>query len=157
MRAANVDGSLAASTLASNDVISGNLVAVGDEEFRLLSLTGLWSLRGATAGEGPLMFGVAHSDYTDAEIEECLEVSTGLTRGDKVAQEQASRLVRRIGQFPVSSAAESFREGEVIKTRLNWHITEGQTLKAWIWNKSGAALTTGALVLFNGDAVIRWT
>ncbi len=152
-----IDGSLALATLANNDVLSGNIVAVATEEFRWLSLKGIWSIRGQTAGDGPIVFGVAHSDYTDAEIEECLEQGSGLTKGDKIAQEQENRLVRRIGVFNGAVADESVFDGREKTVRLNWAMATGQTLKIFAFNKSGAGLQTGSVIIFSGTAIIRWT
>lgn len=158
MKKVQLDSSLALSTLALNDVVSGDFIAAGDESFRLLNIQGLWSMRGITVGEGPVVFGVAHGDYSAAEIEECLEVATGLTRGDKVAKEQGDRLVRRIGLFDASEADQEINDGKPIHTRLNWHITEGQTIQMWAWNKSGAnPMTTGAVLLFQGSLTVKWT
>ncbi len=162
MKLVQMDGSLALATLGANTLLGGGLIGVANEAFRLISLKGYWSLRNFTEGEGPIVFGVAHGDYSDAEIEECLEVSTGMTRGDKVANERANRLVRRIGQFAASSgitgssADEVYNMGRPYRTRLNWAMPTGQAVRVWAWNKSGATLTTGAVILFNGKSLIRW-
>ncbi len=157
MKKVQLDSSIALLTTAANALVAGDMIASGTESFRLLSIKGIWSLRGLTSGEGPLIFGVAHSDYSAAEIEECLETSAGLTRGDKISAEQSNRLVRRIGMFDGNAVDDEINDGKPLHTRLNWHITEGLTLRMWCWNKSGGTLTTGALILFQGSLVIKWS
>ncbi len=158
MKMARIDGSVTLSTLANNTVISGNLTTVSTEAYRAISLNGVWSLRGLTAGEGPVIFGVAHSDYTAAEIEECLEQASGLAKSDKIATEQSNRLVRRIGVLGTNNEIDTtFNDGKNHKTRLNWGCATGQSLAGWAWNKSGGNLTTGAVLQFQGDLLIRWT
>ena len=156
MKMVRVDGSVAMATLAANDVVGGDLTQVSNEAYRVLSLKALWSLRGLTSGEGPIVYGVAHGDYTDAEIEECLENDGSLTRGDKIAAEQSNRLVRRIGQFDGNAAEIVEADGRPVSTRLNWLMATGDALRLWAWNKSGATLTTGGLVLINGNMLIKW-
>ena len=156
MKMVRVDGSVALLTLGANVVVGGDLTQVSNEAYRVLSLKALWSRRAGTSGEGPIVYGVAHGDYTDAEIEECLENDSVLTRGDKIAAEQSNRLVRRIGQFEGSGAEEVEADGRPVTVRLNWLMATGDALRLWAWNKSGGSLTTGALILVNGNMLIKW-
>ncbi len=149
---------LALLTVASVTLVKADLLASGDNEFRLLSIKGLWALRDLTAGEGPIMIGVAHSDYSITEIEEYLENETQLTRGDMVAtREIAKRLVRRVGVFAGDTSSESLNDGKPLKVRLNWAMAEGTTLTLWAYNLGGAPLTTGAEAVFTGQLTIKWT
>ncbi len=158
MQKVNTFSSLALLTTASASLIKADLLAPGDNEFRLLSIRGLWSLRDLTAGQGPIIVGVAHSDYSVIEIEEYLENETQLTRGDMVAtREIAKRLVRRVGVFAGAVGEETLNDGKPLKVRLNWAMAQGTTLTFWAYNFSGATLTTGAEALFNGNLVIAWT
>ncbi len=158
MQAVQVFHVLAFGALASSTLIGVNMLAAGDNEYRLLTIKGLWSIRDLTVGEGPLIFGVAHSDYTDAEIEEFLETETMLTRGNMVAtREIGRRLVRRIGIFTGNAAEETINDGKPVYTRLNWPMATAIVPKLWIYNASGATLTTGAEISFHGKFTIRWT
>ncbi len=143
-------------TLANADLIAGELVPVADEEYRALSLKLVWAIKGATVGEGPIVVGVADGDYTAAEIEEWLEATTAMTRGDRIAREQADRRCRRVGVFGNEGVAETLNDGKAITTRLNWHVVEGKTIQVWAYNQSGAALTTGANIMQNGAVRLRW-
>lgn len=150
-----INASFALATLASNDVLSGNLAGTVDRNCRVTSIEATYSLHNLTAGEGPVVVGVSHGDYTDAEIEEALEAgSGGWTKADKVSAEQANRLVREIGTFSGEATEETLNEGRPIKTKLNWGLATGQQLKIWAWNKSGGPLTTGSSVKATGHGWI---
>ncbi len=128
-------------TTAADDVTALNLTEVFTEERRILSIEASWALQGETAGDGPWSVGMAHSDYSAAEIEECLEAVGSWDEGDKVAQEQAKRLVRQVGILTEEETA--LNEGQPIKTRLNWRVATGDSLKFWLRNR-GIQLTTGS-------------
>ncbi len=136
-------GTLAAKTLVSDTWDEAVL-----ERTLISSIVSTWNLDGLVAGQGPIIFGVAHSDYTDAEIEVVIEAVGSWDEGNKVAQEQAKRLVRRIGQFVGTQGTGTddvqFNDGKPVKTKLNWILNTGDTLKMWAYNTSSAALTTSA-------------
>ncbi len=139
----------AGGTVAADDVTTQVLTEVFTEERRVLSIESTYALKGLAAGDGPLEYGVAHSDYSAAEIEEALEAVGAWDEGDKVAQEQAKRLVRRIGVFTEEETA--LNDGRPVKTRLNWRIATGDTLSFWIRNR-GIQLTTGSEITGQGAA-----
>ncbi len=141
----NVD--VAGGTLAADDVTQTTPSEVMTEERRVLSLEASWGLTGLTATDGPLVVGVAHSDYTATEIEEALEAAGAWDEGNLVAQEQAKRLVRQVGILTEEETA--LNDGQPVKTRLNWRLATGDTLQYWLWNR-GVQLTTGSLVKVSG-------
>ncbi len=153
-----VDENLSLGTLAAVTLISDTFDESVDEESRITSIEASWALDLLTAGQGPIEVGYAHSDYTDAEIEAVLENTDSWTRGDKIAQEVAKRLVRSVGVFASGSTdAEeiSLNDGLPIKTKLNWGLTTGQTIKFWAYNRSGSPLaTTVPVVRLQGHANI---
>ncbi len=161
LRKVRISNTTALGALASLDVTSGPLTNVATEQVRVISLDLAWSIAdlGATQDDGQ-EFGVAHSDYTAAEIEECLEATGSMDPGDKLASEKANRLVRSIGQMqgaPGTGAGKSFRNGERVKTRLNWLLSTGDSIVVWIRNGSGAVWTTGASILSVGEAWVKDT
>jgi len=102
----------------------------------------LWS---PAQNDGPILVGVAHSDYSVAEIEQAIENTDTWSANDKIAQEQAKRLVRKIGVFDApANAAEISRlnNGVPIKTKLNWKLSEGETVQFWAYNMGSSALAT---------------
>ena len=118
-----------------------------EERTRCSSLDATWSMSNFTPaqGDGPILVGVAHSDYTAAEIEEVIENTGSWTEGSKVEQEIAKRLVRVIGTLrSLTGATENdvLNDGKPIKTKLNWILNSGDTLKIWAYNIGGSALAT---------------
>lgn len=145
-------GTLSNVTSAQNEMLE-----TSDNEYRVLSVKLNWSWRGVTAGEGPIEFGVCHGDYTQTEVDEALEAEAAILRGDKVLQEQANRLVRRLGMIdPLGQVAGVFDNGRQLTTRLNWVISEGKTLNMFAYNRNGSALTTGSNLQIGGHAIIKW-
>lgn len=108
-----------------------------------------WNLQGLTAGEGPVTVGYAHSDYTVGEIKECLEATSSIDQGDKIAQEKANRLIRIVGT--VDAEDSRLKDGLPISTKLNWKIAIGQNVNIFAFNESTAALTTGSSLKLSGD------
>ncbi len=147
--------SLPLSTLASNTVLLTSLFGgqLNDRAVRLVSIDGYWAIRGATAGEGPIMVGVSHSDYSVAEIKECL-VSNALDTGDMIAVEQSRRLVREAGQFGNLGTNEVLNDGRPKRTKVGITTPVGFDYSVWAWNKSGAVLTTGQVLEVSGKAYI---
>ncbi len=137
----------AGGTVAADDVTSSVLAEVLTEERRILSVEATYAMEGLAAGDGPIEYGVAHSDYSAAEIEEAIEATGAWDEGDKVAQEQAKRLVRQLGIFTAEETA--LNDGQPVKTRLNWRIATGDTLQFWIRNR-GIQLTTGMEITGQG-------
>lgn len=143
----NIDVDIALGTLASKTAIIG---AVGDtvnDTARVSSVRATYSLSGFTAIEnaGPILVGLMHSDYSGAELEEFLENVTNWSMGDLVSQEVANRKIRRIGAFTVPASAGQavhLNDGKPITTKLNWKLSEGQTLDFWAYNMGSQPLAT---------------
>jgi len=135
-------------TLSANTLISVDLAGTVQERALATSIVSIWALADFTnaIGDGPIVVGVAHSDYTDSEIEAFLENAGSWTEGNKVSQEIARRKVRIVGTF-LSSVADSagiavLNDGKPIKTKLNWILNIGQTLSVWAYNSGDSALAT---------------
>ncbi len=142
-----VDETLTLSTLAGKTLISALFDEVTSEQMRISSLDAAYSLGTYTPvlNAGPIMVGIAHSDYTDPEIEAWIETTGSWDRGDKIAQEIGRRLIRKIGVFEVPDNANDevvLNDGKPIKTKLNWHLNTGKTLRLWSYNLGTAALST---------------
>ncbi len=159
VRPASVEQSLGLSTLAVNDVLGVDFTGTVDRPEFLVSAHLAWALRGGTVGEGPIIVGIAHDDYTDAEIEEFIENTAGWTQGDKVAQEIARRLIRTVGKFALQASTATteqvLNDGKPIKTPLRFGVTAGQGLKFWAYNSGAGALMTGTVIEVNGVVWIR--
>ncbi len=159
LRKVRVAASLAIGALATKDVVAGPGMNTSANPYRLMSVDLAYSLTDLAAliDDGQ-EFGLAHSDYTAAEIEECLESQGAIDIGDKIAQEQANRLVRIIGQFtgaPGSDGNKDFNDGRKLKTKLNWAMGIGDSLEIWVRNASDTVYTTGSNLVANGDMWVK--
>ncbi len=160
LRKVRINGALSLGALAALDVISGAITSTVSDKLRFISVNASysWSDFGALADDG-CVFGLAHSDYSTAEIEECLEANTAMDLGDKVAQERANRLVREIGTIGSNAAGslsgEAFADGRKVKTRLNWLMSEGDSLSIWVRNASNTVWTTGSSITMAGEIWVK--
>ncbi len=159
LRKVRVAETIGITALAAGDVITGFLTNAGTDPFRIMSVDCSYSVvnLGDQIDDGQ-EFGVAHSDYTAAEVEECLEAQAAIDLGDKVAQEQSNRLVRSIGRMSglgATGGGRVFADGRPVKTKLNWYMATGDQLNAWVRNGSGIVYTTGAALSAQGHVWIK--
>lgn len=157
LRKVRVNGATAIGALASLDVATGAFVPVSSTPYRAMSIEISWAVSNLGAGiDDGQEFGVSHSDYSAAEVEECLESTASIDVGDKIAIERGNRLVRSIGVMTGSAANDfgiSFNDGVPKKTKLNWYIGSDDAINVWVRNGSGTVYTTGASLIRNG---IMW-
>ena len=143
----NVDETLTAAALAPQALASAVFDESVVERTFVSSLIASWSLSGVTpaAGDGPLLVGIAHQDYTDAEIEAFIEATGSWSEADLVAQEVSKRKIRIVGTFAVpADALETvvLNDGKPIRTKLGWILTTGQSLDLWAYNLGSSAFAT---------------
>ncbi len=159
----NVDEALPLGTLSGKAVVAIVFDEVMVEGGRITSVVGSYAMEGftPTAGDGPIRVGLAHSDYTAAEIEEFIENAGSWDPGNKISQEINSRRIREVGVFSSEGQGVAavggpvtLNDGKPIKTKLNWYLTTGDTLDLWAYNSGGGNLTTGAEVHLSGHANI---
>ncbi len=142
-----IDVTIDLGTLAAK---TGILQALSNVNERTLisSMINYWGLSDFTdaVGDGPIMVGYAHGDYSLTEVEEYLEQADSWNEGNKIAQEIGKRQIRRVGVFK-SSVADSqgsavLNDGKPIRTKLNWILNQGQTINVWAYNMGDSALAT---------------
>lgn len=118
------------------------------EQARISSIVAQYSLENftPTSGAGPIMVGVMHSDYTTTELEEFIENVSSWEEGNLVqSKEIGRRLIRIVGTFPTPASAlvaSVLNDGKPIKTKLNWPLSSGQTLRLWVYNLGTASVAT---------------
>ncbi len=156
-----IDEELDLGTLASRTLVSVLMDESVTETTWLSSIRSTYSVSGWTPATdvGPLMVGVAHSDYTDAEIEQVIESTQSWNIADKIAQEVSGRLVRRIGVFEVPSGPNAvvvLNDGKPIRTKLNWKLSTGQTLRLWAYNMGQAPFATTTPQVFAEGQANLW-
>ncbi len=148
---------LALSTTADGAVLSGPLMAAFGEDIFVISVDIQFVIISLTAGQVPIMVGFAHGDLSDTEIAEALGAE--LTDPDDIiARERARRPVRRVGNLVGDvNAVDLFLNGGVpVRQSIKMSIGDGHTLNMWAQNRTGATLTTGAILKAEGTMFGRW-
>ncbi len=145
---------LALATLADATVVTTAPITFG-EDIYCVSMDASYATAGFTPTEGPLAIGWAHGDLSVTEIKEAIEAAV-TDPSDIIARERARRPVRKVGQFPIAGAGESFNDGKVVRTPLRFVINDAKSIKFWAFNKSGATLTTGGTIDVSGTLYGRW-
>ncbi len=152
----NVDENTILGTLAAATLVTTVFDETPEQDVRVSSIDAIYALDNLVAGQGPIIFGVAHSDYTAAEIEAVIENAESWDQGSKIQQEIARRLVRRIGVMIGTEGTGTndakFNGGRPVKTKLNWRLNTGDTLQLWVYNISASALTGSPVLRANGHA-----
>ncbi len=156
----DIDIENALGTLLTRDVISQLNGGVVAERTFVSSVKATHTLQdfALDGNDGPISIGIAHSDYTDAEIEAWLENAGSWDEGNKIQQEIARRKIKLVGTFEgLGAAAEitqifALNDGKPILTKLNWILTTGQTLRFWAYNAGASTLATGSSVFSRGHA-----
>ena len=143
----NVDESALLTSLAGEDVTETVFDDSVIERTFISSMVAAWSLSNFTPVTdcGPIMVGVAHNDYSAADIENWIENSGAWDEGDLVSQELAKRKIRMVGIFPIpASAAETvvLNDGQPIRTKLGFILNAGLTLNLWCYNLGTATVQT---------------
>ncbi len=141
--------------LASNDVDTTAFGSLLDQEVYAISMDVICAMHAHTPGEGPIVFGVAHSDYTAAEIEEFMEASASWQKGNKIANEQARRKVRIVGSFQGELAEETINDGQKQRIKLGFVIEDGKGLQLFAYNEGSSTLTTGTVLELKGAAFLK--
>ncbi len=143
----NVDEELIIGALSSKTAGSGQFDESVNERTFATSIVATWSVDEWTAASetGPLVVGICHSDYTTTEIEQFVENLGSWNEGDKIGQEIGKRQIKRVGEFDLSPQALAhavLNDGNPIKTKLNWMLMQGQSLRLWMYNTGLATVST---------------
>lgn len=152
--AIRVSISKALGVLADSTMLLESIIDSIDTDLYVISADLYWSLLQHTAGEGPIMFGLAHGDYSVAEVDEWYE-SNSEDFNNKIAQEQNKRQCRQAGQFAGLGTDEVLNDGKSVRTKIKFRVNAAQALNIWIRNESVNAMTTGARVNVNGTIYAR--
>jgi len=155
----NIHHKLQLGTLGAKTLI-GSLVAdtVVDTTW-ISSVKATWSMDAFTEStlDGPIQVGIAHSDYSDAEVEEWVENNTGTwDAGDLISQEIGRRKIRVVGLFKnpqsILETAE-LNDGLPVTTKAGWMLSPGDTIRIWAYNTGdGAVQATDPAVRAEGHA-----
>ncbi len=145
-----VDESLVLTTIGARALLKISFDETVNERTLVSSVVATYALDDLTegAGIGPIMVGLAHDDYTAAEIEEFIENTGSWDEGDLVQQEVGKRKIRVVGIFQTAHSvatglgSATLNDGKPIKTKMNWILNQGQTLSVWGYNLGTAPVAT---------------
>ncbi len=149
------NGSQGLATLADDALLTAAIIAAFGEDIYCISMDIQAGLRDFTAGQTPIRFGVAHGDLSIAEIDE-FNVAELSDPDDIIQKERSRRPVRKIGAFWGSEDNVQFNGGKMTRVKLGFSVGDGHALNMWVKNQSGAVLTTGAVLEFDGILYGRW-
>lgn len=158
-----VNNDLLITTLAAETLVGENVTDVLTEKAWLSSVKLAWAMDTFTPADnrGPIMVGVAHSDYSDAEIEAWIENQASWEQNDKIGQEVAARKIREVGIFQTvdlsSSEAAVLNDGKPITTKCGWELGTGQTLKIWAFNLGSVAVAASVPIIHAIGHCNLWT
>lgn len=155
--AGKVNTNLSAGMLAAKDLSSVDFADSVTESTWISSVRATYSMINftKTANSGPCLIGLAHSDYSNAEIEAWLENVSSWEQGNLVQQEVAKRKIRIVGTFDVPASIEEstrLNDGKPIRTKCGWMLMTGQTVQLWAYNMGTAAFFTAPLINAYGVA-----
>ncbi len=143
-------------TLANQAIVKVDGLVLA-QDFHHVSSDIVATLRGMTANEGPVDYGIAQAELTVAQIAEALDASP-TSENDVTAIERTRRRVRMMGTFERSpDEDQTTNNGRFKRQKLFLRIPAGQEMPAmWVRNRSGAALTTGGLAEFQQKNYGHW-
>lgn len=152
----NIDIDLGLGTLPTKSGVPIDTQVVGEKR-RVSSIKVTYTLSDwqVASNAGPVLVCVAHSDYTQAEIDAWIERTGAWSQADLIAEEVRRRKIRRIGIFPIPSVdgdSTVLNDGKPISTKLNWTLLTGQGLKFHCYNLGTANLIGSSNANFQGVA-----
>ncbi len=151
-----VTAGLTIGALVAGQIVKVNLLDLS-QEFLAISADLVWTLEGITAQEGPLLFGLAHSDYDVAEILEAVDASPN-NDSDLIQLEHSRRMVRVVGAFPIVGTAGGgqFNDGNKKRTKMNWRVSNNKEVALWARNDDNSTLATGGQITASGTVWGVW-
>ena len=152
-----VEIDLSPGALASNTGAKANAGDVVTEKAYITSVVLKWALQSlaATDDMGPVLVGVAHSDYTATEIDEWIANLGSWEESDKVGQEIGRRLIREVGLFEMPADITEIavlNDGKAIRTKCGWMLATGQTIAIWARNTGTTDLAGSPTIHASGHA-----
>lgn len=130
-------GALAVKDVASNN--SQRLDGSTQQGMRILKVEyNIWTT-GMTAGEGPVLCGLAGPDISASEIEEALEADPQWSGSDTEAF-QANRPIWPLGMINNLSSIGFWIE-QMKEKKINWSFPEGTALQFWVYNLDDSTLS----------------
>ncbi len=156
------NGALVLSTLGSLDVVNADfkIDASRGSGFRIAKTRLAATLKGKTATEGPILWGLA-CNLAAAELEEAIEADPQTSVDDEKRGE--GTWIKMLGLIGINMTAGALTgngggndgAASFMDIVINWSVIEGQAFTLWAYNL-GAALTTGSIIQFTAENMGVW-
>lgn len=139
----------------ANDAAESTAMLTFGEDIYLISMDISLVINGS-AGEGPMLFALAHGDLSAAEALESLDAELS-DPDDIIAKERARRPVRKLGMVPMSEAEQSLgHDGEIQRRSLRFSVGDAHSLNLVIVNRSGATISSSSVIDAQATLYGRW-
>ncbi len=146
--------SIALGTSVDNAILTQALQTL-TQDFEVYGIRAMVSFTGATAGEAPIEAGWNQSELTGVQIFANRDAAP-TSQWDVLANEQSKRKVRVFGTSS-GQANDSLNDGKYVWKKMFLKVPSGKALAdLYVINRSGATLTTGQSVHFQGHVVGAW-
>ncbi len=151
----------AVGALAARDLVGVNATSM-TQGGHLISTTLTALHRARDADDGPLLFGIADQQLSDAEVEEAIETEGPFFATQRVQNERASRPVRVLGLIEALQPSVAAAIGRLFlknaSVKLSW--TEGDSgggWKYWVYNPLASGdFVAGSQVDITAEHFVRW-
>lgn len=148
------DETVVLGTLADNTVTTVALQTL-QQDFDVYGIRAMVTFTGVTAGEAPLEVGWCQAELTGTQILAQRDAAP-TSQWDVLANEQSRRKVRVFGTSQGLSDGH-LNNGLPVWRKMFLRKPSGQALAdLFVLNRTGASLTTGASVHFQGSIVGAW-
>jgi hypothetical protein len=149
------DHSIALGTSAADAILTQALQTL-TQDFDVYGVKAAVSFTGTTAGEAPIEAGWNQSELTGVQILACRDAAP-TSQWDVLANEQSKRKVRVFGTSSGVASGDSLNDGMPVWKKMFLRVPSGKAVAdLYVINRSGASLTTGQVVHFQGHIVGRW-
>ncbi len=152
------------STLTTNTVLKQTAPLQFTDRFRLIKLEAMATAVGATAGEGPILIGIASNSLTAAEIASAISANGPLSKQAGAEHNNAEFPVWTLGLFRNLAGTLQLVEGtgmepgRMEKTiRWTFGVDSSPGYTWWAQNRSGSNMTTGMVITIESKMFGVWT
>ncbi len=145
------------STLAAATAMIGStkIDATRLQGAKISDIFGRFSWAGKTVGEGPVYYGFSQG-LSLTEIQNVFAADPQ-SQDDPNGDQAMQRLIV-VGEMSLNDAAglDVDDHWHKIMWPSSWEVIEGSTFDVFVFNRDGSALTTGAVLKFNGMLNTEW-
>lgn len=145
---------LAIGALAANDAVNGQtkIDSTRLNGFRIAKVKIVATLRGKTASEGPLLWGLC-CNMNAAELEAAIEADPQSSVADNDKGEGQWLSILGMIPFGMTAGPLTSTGGAIAGAaahmddhKVNWSVIEGKTFDLFVYNMEGSAVTTGGII-----------